>query len=246
MNCMHELHLIIAPKKYKRSVVAGFVYRIHRACSSWKNFSDSLRKAKCMLEKNQYPPDFYEPIIENALNKIMGVETEQIEQSTSGNEVNVEEPALQKKLIFVEYRGKVTEDLCRSLRKSEAPCQPVLTLRKLKTVLLTLKPSIQKRVRSHIVYRIMCPRCRSCYIGQTSQYLDARFGQHKKPSQPVGKHLRRCDALGDISVVDVEMLAASTCGEQYLMTLEALWQKEERPSINTKDEYKSRELTIMW
>ena len=36
----------LAPRRYKCSVVAGFVYRIHRACSSWKNFSDSLRKAK--------------------------------------------------------------------------------------------------------------------------------------------------------------------------------------------------------
>ena len=25
----------LAPKRYKRSVVSGFVYRIHRACSSW-------------------------------------------------------------------------------------------------------------------------------------------------------------------------------------------------------------------
>ena len=62
----------LAPRRYKRSVVAGFVYRIHRACSSWKNFHDSLLKAKCILEKNQYPPDFYEPIIEQALNKIVG------------------------------------------------------------------------------------------------------------------------------------------------------------------------------
>ena len=30
----------------------------------------------------------------------------------------------------------------------------------------------------------------------------------------------------------------------YLMTLEALWIREIKPKINTKDEYKSRELTI--
>ena len=236
----------LAPKKYKRSVVAGFVYRIHRACSTWLNFSDSLCKAKRVLERNQYPPDFYEPIIESAINKIMGVEIEAKEQIVQGQIVSEEEPALQKKLIFVEYRGKVTEDFCRSLRKSDAPCQPVLTLRKLRTVLPSLKPAIEKRCRSHVVYKITCPRCRSCYIGQTSQYLDARFGQHKKPSQPVGKHLRRCEALKEIVVGDVEILAASTRGEQYLMTLEALWQKEERPSINTKEEFRSRELTIMW
>ena len=53
-------------------------------------------------------------------------------------------------------------------------------------------------------------------------------------------------ALKDVIVKDVKILAASTCGEQYLLTLEALWQKEDRPTINTKDEYKKRELVIMW
>ena len=237
----------LAPKMYKRSVVAGFVYRIHRACSSWKNFNESLMKAKCILEKNQYPPDFYEPIIKKALDKIMGVKTEQpTEHGHVARDHDTEEPPMRKKLIFIEYRGKVTEDFCRSLRKINAPCQPVLTLRKLKTVMPSLKPSIEKRVRSHVVYRITCPRCSSCYIGETSQYLEVRFRKHKTPSQPVGKHLRRCDALKEVSVGDMEILAASTRGEQYLLTLEALWQKEERPRINTKDEYKSRQLTIMW
>merc|ERR1712020_570299 len=39
----------LAPKRYKRSVVSGFVYRIHRACSSWSYFHDSLEKAKRIL-----------------------------------------------------------------------------------------------------------------------------------------------------------------------------------------------------
>ena len=31
----------LAPKRYKRSVVSGFVYRIHRACSTTENFQTS-------------------------------------------------------------------------------------------------------------------------------------------------------------------------------------------------------------
>ena len=153
---------------------------------------------------------------------------------------------IRKRLVFIEYRGKVTDDYCRALRKIDAPCQPVLTLRKLKTVLPSLKSAVEKRVRSHIVYRITCPRCKSCYIGASCRCLDVRFGEHKKPSQPVGKHLRSCNALQEVSMDDVEILASTTRSVQYLFTLEALWQKEERPAINTKDEYKSHELTVMW
>ena len=40
----------LAPKRYKRSVVSGFVHRIHRACSSWHYFHESLEKAKRILE----------------------------------------------------------------------------------------------------------------------------------------------------------------------------------------------------
>ena len=203
------------------------------------------------MEKNQYPLDFYEPIIEQALKKIIGVEEDQTheedkQKTADETTATTADSAIQKKLVFIEYRGKVTEDYCRALRKADAPCQPVLTLRKLKTVLPSLKPAIDHCVRSHLVYQITCPRCNSRYIGKTDQYLKVRLQKHKCPSQPVGKHLRNCDALNDVKVKDVKILVASTRGEQYLLTLEALWQKEERPTINTKDEYKKRELVIMW
>ena len=39
----------LALKRYKRSVVSGFVHRIFRACSTWKNFHSGMRKAKTIL-----------------------------------------------------------------------------------------------------------------------------------------------------------------------------------------------------
>ena len=48
----------LAPKKYKKSVVSGFVHRIYRACSSWSYFHQSLEKAKKILRENQYDDDY--------------------------------------------------------------------------------------------------------------------------------------------------------------------------------------------
>ena len=48
-------------------MVSGFVHRIYRACSSWLLFPEFLEKAKCVLERNQYLPTFYEPIIKQTL-----------------------------------------------------------------------------------------------------------------------------------------------------------------------------------
>merc|ERR1712215_93680 len=69
----------LAPKRYKRSVVTGFVYRIHRACSTWPHFHQSLEKAKRILEQNQYPPAFYDPLIRQTLQDIL-VEKEQSQE----------------------------------------------------------------------------------------------------------------------------------------------------------------------
>ena len=248
-------HHALSPRRYKQSVVAGFVHRIHRACSTWNNFHESLLKAKCILERNQYPPDFYEPIIKKAIDKILNAddtlndnEKDNSNEKQNGDEssdAEAQEP-IRKKLVFFEYRGKVTDDYCRALKKIDAPCQPVLTLQKLKTVLPSLKPAVDKPVRSHTVYQITCPRCNSCYIGATTRCLLVRFREHLKPSQPVGKHARNCNVLDQMMIKNVKILASTTRSEVYLFTLEALWQKEERPKINTKDEYKRHELTVMW
>ena len=56
-----------APCSYKRSVVQCFVHRIHRACSNWELFYESMTHAKLVRERNQYPADFYDPIISRRL-----------------------------------------------------------------------------------------------------------------------------------------------------------------------------------
>ena len=232
----------LAPKKYKWSVVSGFVYRIHRACSSWEHFHISLQKAKRILEKNQYPPDFYEPIIGKTLENIVGGKTSTTTPSAGSKES--EDPGeIPKQPLFIQYRGKCTEDYARALHRSKAPCTIIMTLRKLRTVMPSIKPLVEKDIRSGIVYKFKCPRCNACYVGQTTRHLKTRSDEHRtKKKQPIGRHIKQCNSV--ISCADFEILASSSRGEDYLMTLEALWIRELNPKINTKDEYKMKELTI--
>ena len=60
----------LTPKRYKRSVVEGFVHSVHRACSSWENFHDSMEKVKMTLQRNQYPSNFYDPIISKTIESL--------------------------------------------------------------------------------------------------------------------------------------------------------------------------------
>ena len=149
-----------------------------------------------------------------------------------------------KHLLFVQYRGKCTEGYARALHRAKAPCTVVMTLRKLKTVLPLLKTPVEKALKSGVVYKLSCPRCRSCYVGQTIRHLQTRFKEHLKPSAAVSKHLKICKTT--ISCKETEILAATQRGQALLMTLESIWIRDLAPSINTKEEYKSRELTIRW
>ena len=61
----------------------------------------------------------------------------------------------------------------------------------------------------------------------------------------VYKHLLVCGAREELSDErDLDILCSTLRGEVHLLTLEALWIRDIKPSINVKDEYRSRELTI--
>ena len=63
--------------------------------------------------------------------------------------------ALQTKtnlVFFVQYRGKTTDELAQKLHHVNAPCRIVMTLRKLKTMLPSLKPAVARMMRSNVVY----------------------------------------------------------------------------------------------
>ena len=226
-----------APLRYKKSVVSGLVHRIHRSCSNWRNFHECLEKAKIILENNQYPKTFYDPIISKTLSKI--VERSDIEKSNAENED--EDQVVEKKMVFVNYRGKISDNFGKSLMKLNAPCRIIFTLRKLKSSLPSLKPPVEKSYKSGVVYHIECPRCNACYVGQTSRHLVHRIKEHRR-NGPVANHLNACST--ELTMENVTILRTSNKSVYHLMTLEALMINHYKPNLNTKDEYRSRSLVI--
>ena len=156
-----------------------------------------------------------------------------------------------KHMLLIQYRGKCTEVYARALHRIDAPCTVVMTLRKLKTVMPSIKPPVEKALRSGVVYKLSCPGCQACYVGQTIRHLQSRFREHQRPSAAMTQHLVKCESeLGNedrrLKLEDTEILASTQRGSMVLLTLEAIWIRELAPSINTKDEFRSRELTIRW
>ena len=235
----------LAPKRYKRSVVSGFVHRIHRSCSNWPNFHTSLEKSKQILENNQYPPAFYNPIIEETITGL--IENRPGSKSKEMNRNEDPKESIKKKLVFVQYRGKVTEDFARALHRIKAPVTLVMTLRKLKTTLPSLKPQVRKELKSWVVYKITCPCCQASYVGQTCRHLSTRYSEHFYPKKTMSKHIKECPNKPVNMSFENDCTILDTCkrnNQNHLLTLEALWIDDLKPTLNTKDEYRSRTLTI--
>ena len=72
--------------------------------------------------------------------------------------------------------------------------------------------------------------------------MQRRFTEHLQKAGPIKRHKGICDV--EFTSEDVTILGTNCRGEKYLLTLEALFQNEIKPSLNTKDEYKSRTLTL--
>ena len=173
----------LAPAKYKRSMVINLIHRIFNATSSWELFHKGLSEAKEMLEYNQYPKDWYEKIIHKTLEKIL--------MKSKKDETDEED----KKMVFIEYRGKITDHFTQKLRETNAPIKPIMTLRKIKTALPSLKERVEKVISSNVVYQFKCPQCNVSYVGMTCRHLITRISEHSQNGEnlgPIREHTQDC------------------------------------------------------
>ena len=153
-------------------------------------------------------------------------------------------------MLFLNYRGKCSETFAKDLyRICNDPNEPrnekvriIFTLKKLKTVLPQLKPQIPRMLRSGNVYKIDCPGCNARYVGQTVRHLQTRFGEHINKKGPVKTHITtQCKV--ELKEEDIKILGRENKSE-HLLTLEALFIRDIKPQLNTKEEYRSKTLVI--
>ena len=196
----------------------------------------SLEKAKRILENNQYPKSFYEPIMHDALEGM-------VLNKTGKDKVSWEETIAGKKLFFIQYRGFETTKYISKLIEVGAPIVPVMTMRKLKTALPSLKEPIPKNLSSNVIYQIRCSRCESCYVGLTTRHVITRCGEHRSKTESIKSHLANCNKeLG--KEPSIKILEKTHPGIMHLLVLEALYIRELKPNLNIKDEWTSRSLRI--
>ena len=117
---------------------------------------------------------------------------------------NDEKDEVDEKMVFIEYRGKVLD----SLKKLKVLCKIIFTSKKIKIDLPSLKPSVKKCLKSHVVYKICCSRCQLCYVGQTIRHLITQLREHKR-SGPVWQIILR-SVVSSCPIENVSILCSTS------------------------------------
>ena len=166
-----------------------------------------MEKVKTILQRNLYPKNFYDPIISNTIEKLMSPKVNQKDQE---EDVTRQKSNVIKQNFFIEYRGIVNDRFIKRLKSIGAPLKPLITFRKMRTCLPSLKSKIDKNLKSQVAYKILYPGYSACYIGQTSRHLITRFKEYRcKRNQLVRAHFDKCTHCTP-TLNDVKILASTS------------------------------------
>ena len=118
----------------------------------------------------------------------------------------------------------------------------IFTTRKMKTCMPSIKSSFSTELKSKVVYRLECCGCKSTYVGQTVRHLATTVEEHRKEDTPLG-HIRQCGIESGKSEFKSKIIV-QTSSSIKLLILVALHIRKERLATNTRDKFRSRELTL--
>ena len=86
----------------------------------------------------------------------------------------------------VQNSGKATDELVQKVHRINAPCRIVMTLRKLETMLSSLKLTMPCMMRSNVMYQIT-----SVQQPDICEFASQITSQKRAP-RPAKKHIRQC------------------------------------------------------
>ena len=200
---------------------------------------EALTKNEELWEGNQYPRHWVENIVMDTINQL------RMKIQRKGFRYNAvvavkQQENTEKQKFVLQYRGNISNDIVKKLNNIQ-PVQTILTTRKLKSCLSSLKSSFDWYLKSHVVYEVPCNGCKSLYVGQTCRHITTRVAEHAKADSPMGVHAIECN--GDKTAFQWKILDQYS-KQSKVMTLEELYIRTLKPVINTRDENWTRELTL--
>ena len=168
----------------KRGLIETLLHRSFRLYSKYENFHREIETLKAILKRNSYPHNLVNHCIKKFLNKIFV--QRHLNLTVSKKEL----------ISILPYLGKASLDLRTKLRQTIESNLPFCKLKIIfrskcrLTNLFHFKDSLEKKIRSGIIYRYMCSNCNVTYYGKTFCHFYTRAAEHMGISDLTGKRLK--------------------------------------------------------
>ena len=149
---------------YKTDLMKCLIDRAYKVNNSWPAFHDDVSKVKDVLKRNYYPPFILDKIIKAYRKKI------NYNNNKDSSEIN------EFRYFTFPYIGKYSEQVQKKITKlckqycNENNVKIVFTSFKISNY-FSVKDATPYFLKSFLVYKFICARCKSCYIGETCVIL---------------------------------------------------------------------------
>ena len=209
-------------------MINTLVDRIFKVTSSWCDFHSDLNYFKVILQKNSFPLNLIDHVVNRYLN---------FKCSNESTVKKQEHTCRYYKLPFVGtfslYRQKRLNHAIGRHCKKDTRINLIFTPFKIGSMFST-KDNIPKCLKSNLVYKFVCANCSVSSVGETTRHLTTRITGHLKSDKQshIFKHINnsedcklKCDE-NCFSVLD------SSSSKYQLKIKEALHITWNKPQLN--------------
>ena len=232
--------LSFTPISYKLALVKTLIHRTYMICNTWQLFNKDISKLRETLQRNMYPIK----IIDNELRKYLN----KIYDKNKKKDLEKNKNTHYYKLPYHGKISKITKNkintLCKELCK-DINITLSFSVNKIGSF-FSSKSTILSTLKSHVVYKFICPSCGASYIGETTRHLVVRIKEHltSDKNSHIFQHINKNEACktqsdeSSFSVID-------TAPTEYLLKIkEAIHIFTLKPSLNKQKSHLSLSINI--
>ena len=223
------------PTSYKSNLIFTLLFRAFKLCSNFELLHQEILNLKDIFKRNGHPGNIIDVCTKICFNQVFI--DKKIYALAPKKELVCVLPFIGKKSL--QSRSK----LVKSVQNNLSFCHLKVVFQssyKLHT-LFRFKNTLNKKIRSHLVYRYSCSSCNATYYGKTSRHFFARAAEHMGISNLTSKcvknvkesavsdDLLQCNCAIDFDHFDV---LVSDTNSFRLLIKESLLIKRDKPVLN--------------
>ena len=180
------------PWDIKIAWIKALYNRATKIGSNQKLLDDQMRKILSFMSWNGFPNYVNKPLLRHLKSN----------STIPSSNNSIEKNDIPEIIFRLRYVGKVGEQLLKRCLKKVKRCLNsnvkfrVLYDTKKMSFYCNIKDKVPHDQRNHVIYKIKCPGCNSCYIGKTERCLITRINERgTKETEPMFEHLSECEAF---------------------------------------------------